>query len=192
MQKKSLWLVLLASFLFASCAPGKQSRPSLAAPTLITPTMISTGETSLPASTGDFASFSYYSNIQYEDVNQSIRLTVFPPTQMDSLRQTQDFKLQIENTSETQIDFPLDWGEKIYQYWESDASWHLIENRVTYAGKAITLLGRSNENGISSFLLNAFPTLTQGKGWQIRIIVSGITVPDNKPVLAYIDLELQP
>ncbi len=149
------------------------------------------GQNLTPTSTADISSFSYYSDIQFEDVNQSIKLTIYPP-QAEPFRQNYSIDLLIENTSETDIQFPIGWGEKIYQYWEIDASWHEVENRTTYYGSAITLSSKGASTGISIFPIGAITSLTQGMGGQIRIIVSGTTVPDHKPVLAYIDLELQP
>jgi hypothetical protein len=141
--------------------------------------------------TATISPFPYYSNVQFKDVNRCIRLSLFPPA-TEKLRQNYSINLLIENTSETLIEFPIDWGEKIYQYRESDASWQEVKNRVTYAGKAITLSPKGDDEGLSSFQISAIPTITQGENQKIRIIVSGNTVPDNKPVLAYIDLILQP
>ncbi len=136
-------------------------------------------------------SFPYYTNLQVEDVNKTIILTPYPP-QTEPFRENYSIDLIIQNISKKDVKFPLGWGVKIFQFWKSDASWHEVENRTTYLGQAITLSHKGADYSISSFPLSAIPTLVQGKGFQIRIIVSGTTVPDNIVVLAYIDLELQP
>ncbi len=136
----------------------------------------------------------FLSLLGVSNVNQSVSLT------------SQDFlndgkiggyiDLGIENLSNQEVEFPYDYGTRLFVYQEHEGEWIEIENKITYfASTNPTLTPKGSGLYVGS--VSVKPDIqNEGQPVTVRVVVVGETLAadgvKDEQVAAYVDVTLQP
>ncbi len=138
--------------------------------------------------------FENYMNI--DDLNNSIKIKYLDFVTGPN---PDDLELAIYNNSNYRINFPVDWGIKIFMNQENSSDWLELANGMnylpTYTGENPVLTPKGSELAQSSFGIS--PDIPNDeKSVKIRVFVLGRIGSDNSlsnsPVAAYTDIILDP
>jgi hypothetical protein len=120
-------------------------------------------------------------------MNKQLRFYV--PPEANTFKVGDHLGLVLENYSGKVIDFPEDYGVKIYI--EKDGQWLPVENDILYpSGEKQVLPKEQLQFGGIMVVVN--PAVNGNQPVTVRVVVTGNISSENQPVGAYTDIILQP
>ena len=134
--------------------------------------------------------------LAFEDLNKSLQLSDQSPFCGVA---HDNFCIGIQNTSKDYIDFPVDWGVKIFIKKSNSSDWIEIKNDVKYhpSNNGTNPYLNPKSNTIDQNIIVIHPIIPNSNNIStIRIIVEGnahsTNSGTNHPAAAYIDISVKP